>query len=183
MQNHEILWINSTQKWNPGNYKFSWNVFDDFQKKTQVEHFWCVGFHYTAAEKAVATLPKIASSRKMLTSSKFVPLGVNFGISPQKCYFANFGCHLRSTCFFLRDYWWFWGGHIAFFAILHRNLRNAHLQRIFDFWAAFSDIWCILWISQSPRAQKSRKCYLFCLKQCSRLILAEKCTNWSKKSP
>ena len=82
----------------------TWDHFIIFRKKVRIMHFRRVGIRYTAAEKAVTTLPKTDLPRKMWNSSALCAFGCqNRNLWP-KCCFADFGCHLRSTCFFLKDH-------------------------------------------------------------------------------
>ena len=60
----------------------TWDHFYHFQKKVRIMHFRRVGIRYTAAEKAVTTLPKTHLPRKMWTWGKFHAFGgqnQNFG--------------------------------------------------------------------------------------------------------
>ena len=59
----------------------------------------------TQLQKKLSPLcPKTARGEKDGRGAHFVPLGVKIGILGQKCSFGGFGCHLRSTGLFLKDY-------------------------------------------------------------------------------
>ena len=165
MQNRDILSIYFSQQRNSANCEFHLGSFYHFANKNGIWALSTMSEFSTQLQKKLWPLcPKSTRGEKGGRGAHFVPLGIKIGILGQKCSFGGFGCHLRSTGLFLKDYWWFWGAPFAFFDILHQNHGNAPLECIFRFFAQVDDLLAILCLFLSPRVQKSRKCYHFCFK-------------------
>ena len=124
----------------------TWNHFYHLQEKVRIMHFRRVGIRYTAAEKAVNTLPKTDLPRKMWNWSTLCAFGCqNRNLWP-KVLFCRLWVPPALNLHFPQGSLMVLGFSICILVILHQNHGNAPLECIFRFFAEVADIWCILWI-------------------------------------